>query len=47
VIFVPNGDEKDHTRPPEFYDETFEFLRSCGLSAEPPKAASTKHVLIP
>lgn len=47
VVFVPNGDEKDHTRPPEFYDEAFEFLRSCGLSTEPPQAASTKRIVIP
>ena len=31
VIFVPKGDAKDHTRPPEFYDETYEFLSSCGI----------------
>lgn len=31
VIFVPNGDERDYTRPPKFYDETYEFLKACGL----------------
>jgi hypothetical protein len=31
VIFVPKGDENDHTRPPEYYDGTFQFLRQCGL----------------
>lgn len=31
VIFVPKGDDRDHTRPPEFYDETYAFLKSCGL----------------
>jgi hypothetical protein len=31
VIFVPEGDPLDHTRLPEFYDETFRFLVSCGL----------------
>ena len=32
VIFIPNGDETDHTRPPSFYDGTFEYLRSCGIA---------------
>ena len=32
VIVVPPGDEEDATRKPEFYDETFEYLRSIGLS---------------
>jgi hypothetical protein len=31
VVFIPKGDASDHTRPPAFYDGTFEFLRSCGL----------------
>lgn len=31
VIFVPKGDERDHTRPPGYYDETFEFLKKCGI----------------
>ncbi|MDA8600607.1 DUF2075 domain-containing protein, partial [Burkholderiaceae bacterium] len=31
VIFVPRGDIGDATRPPSFYDSTFEHLRSCGL----------------
>lgn len=31
VIFVPEGDPADHTRTPEFYDRTYEFLRKCGL----------------
>ena len=35
VIFVPPGDEKDPTRPPSFYDETFEYLTSVGLQALP------------
>lgn len=29
VIWVPEGNEEDPTRRPEFYDPTFEFLRSC------------------
>ncbi len=31
VIVVPEGDSKDHTRPSEFYDGTFEYLSGLGL----------------
>jgi len=31
VIFVPKGDDKDHTRKHEFYDETFQYLKSIGI----------------
>lgn len=31
VIFVPYGDDQDHTRPKCYYDQTFEFLRQCGI----------------
>lgn len=31
VIVVPEGDMEDHTRRPEFYDETFEYLKSIGF----------------
>lgn len=31
VIVVPEGDEEDHTRLPEFYDDTFEYLKSIGF----------------
>lgn len=31
IIFVPNGDIGDLTRPPIFYDKTYEYLRKCGL----------------
>ncbi len=31
ILFVPKGDELDHTRPPAFYDGTFEYLRACGI----------------
>jgi DUF2075 family protein len=31
VIFVPSGCLNDPTRPPSFYDETFDYLVSCGL----------------
>jgi hypothetical protein len=32
ILFVPRGDASDRTRPPSFYDGTFEYLRSCGIS---------------
>ncbi|MBU3955854.1 DUF2075 domain-containing protein, partial [bacterium] len=31
VIVVPDGDVSDHTRKPEFYDPTFEYLSSIGF----------------
>lgn len=31
VIVVPEGDEADHTRPPKFYDATFEYLKQIGF----------------
>ncbi len=31
AIFVPPGDEADHTRKPAYYDHTFEFLKKIGL----------------
>lgn len=32
IIFIPEGDEKDYTRSRDFYDPTFEYLKSCGAS---------------
>jgi len=32
VIFIPFGDKRDHTRPPEYYDPIFDYLKSCGVS---------------
>ena len=32
VIFVPPGDRRDATRPPENYDGTYEFLREVGVA---------------
>ncbi len=32
VIFVPHGDANDPTRPPAFYDGTYEFLKRCGMA---------------
>jgi hypothetical protein len=31
IIFVPEGDDKDITRLPSFYDGTFEYLEAIGL----------------
>lgn len=31
IICVPEGDDKDKTRLPEFYDGTYEYLRSLGF----------------
>jgi hypothetical protein len=31
ILFVPKGDLSDRTRPPSFYDGTFEYLQSCGI----------------
>lgn len=33
VLVVPEGDAEDPTREPEYYDSTFEYLRSIGLPA--------------
>jgi DUF2075 family protein len=32
VIVVPSGDSEDHTRPPKFYDSTFEYLKEIGFT---------------
>ncbi len=32
IIFVPRGDERDPTRNPAFYDPTYSFLLSMGVS---------------
>ncbi len=32
VIFVPRGDRRDATRPPENYDGTYAFLREAGVA---------------
>lgn len=31
ILFVPMGDASDRTRPPSFYDGTFEYLCACGI----------------
>lgn len=32
VIYVPEGDRTDATRRPEYYDQTYEYLKSLGLT---------------
>jgi len=32
VLFVPEGDNDDHTRPSEYYDTTYSYLRDLGIS---------------
>jgi hypothetical protein len=31
VIFIPESNELDHTRPKEFYDRTYEYLKEIGI----------------
>lgn len=31
VVVVPRGDNEDPTRDPAYYDETFDYLKRCGL----------------
>jgi hypothetical protein len=31
VIFVPEGDDSDPTRQKDFYDQTYQFLKDCGI----------------
>jgi hypothetical protein len=31
VIFIPHGSNDDETRQPDFYDKTFDYLRSIGI----------------
>ena len=31
VIFIPEGDDFDHTRPRKFYDNTYKYLREIGI----------------
>ncbi len=35
VIFVPRGDAIDPTRPPDYYDGTYDYLRACGIGDLP------------
>jgi len=31
ILFIPEGDTKDKTRPPSIYNSIFEYLQSCGI----------------
>ena len=31
VLFVPTGEDDDHTRPKEYYDSTYQYLSDLGL----------------
>jgi len=31
IIFIPEGDESDRTRKPEFYNPVYEYFRQCGV----------------
>ena len=31
IIYIPEGDDLDHTRPKELYDQTFNYFQSCGI----------------
>jgi hypothetical protein len=33
IIFVPRGAADDPTRPPAYYDQTYDFLGKCGVTA--------------
>lgn len=33
VIVIPEGNPEDHTRKPEFYNTTFDYLKSIGITA--------------
>ena len=32
VLFVPTGTDDDHTRPKEYYDSTYKYLKELGIS---------------
>jgi hypothetical protein len=31
AIVIPEGDEDDHTRPKEYYDVTYNYLKELGF----------------
>ena len=31
IIYIPEGDDLDYTRPKELYDSTFNYFQSCGI----------------
>lgn len=46
VIFVPQGDDTDPTRPRAFYDETYAFLLRCGAPTEPAQVAAVSPYIL-
>ena len=32
VIFIPEGNDSDHTRPRKFYDQTYNYLKQIGIT---------------
>lgn len=32
AIFIPHGDSDDSTRMPQYYDRTYDYLVSCGVT---------------
>jgi hypothetical protein len=32
IVFVPDVDNSDETRPKDYYDKTFEYFKQCGLT---------------
>ncbi len=32
VLFVPEGNDQDHTRPKKFYDHTYSYLKGIGIA---------------
>lgn len=35
VIYIPEGNDEDHTRPKRLYDSTYYYLKSCGIRSLP------------
>lgn len=33
IVFVPAGDVSDTTRPPAYYQDTYDFLKICGINS--------------
>ena len=31
VVYIPQGDSRDQTRPPDWYNAAYEYLLSCGM----------------
>jgi hypothetical protein len=44
VIYVPPGDELDHTRPAHFYDGICDFLKACGIAEMTSEETAQTHM---